>query len=218
MVKVIALSDTHGLHKKVNLPAGQILIHAGDWTASSDYASIREFLIWYEARPHQHKVLIAGNHETYVQANPEAFAGLLSDYAPSVIYLNDQSVELEGLKIHGSAWSPAFLNWAFNAERGPEIQAHWDMIPSDVDVLVTHGPAMGILDYIDGWDGPRQHVGCANLATTIQERLKTLRCHIGGHVHGPGGKTQMSHGVLHVNASVVNEGYNLTNQPVEINL
>ncbi len=216
-MRIVAISDTHGLYRELGtLPAGDLLIHSGDWVADSDYISTRDFLIWFGAQPHQHKVLVPGNHDLWVEANLPQFLTLLAQVAPDVTYLNDEGTDIEGLKVWGSGYTCRFYDWAFNVDRGPAIQAHWDLIPIDTDILISHGPPMGILDVTTYGKGG--HYGCANLATTIRERLKSLKLVTFGHFHGPGGQTEIHDGVTYVNASVVNERYQLTNQPVVIDL
>lgn len=219
MIKLIAISDTHGAYYQLgDLPKGDILVHAGDWTYHSSHLDTISFLKWIQTQPHKHKIFIAGNHETWVEKNPEVFAQLKNEYAPDCIYLNDSGVEVEGLKIWGSPVTPYFLDWAFNRERGPDIQAHWDKIPDDTNVLITHGPIVGILDYVIEYGHKIRHVGCQNLDQTIRTRLKALRAHIFGHVHAPGGKKEVWDNVVYVNAAVVNEDYQLANEPQIIGL
>jgi hypothetical protein len=66
---------------------------------------------------------------------------LLAEY-PTVIYLNDSGVEIDGLKFWGSPVQPYFHNWAFN-RIGDDICKHWELIPLDTDILITHGPVKG---------------------------------------------------------------------------
>ena len=51
-----------------------------------------------------------------------------------------------GYKFYGSPWSPTFYNWGFNADRGPDILKWWKKIPTETDILITHGPPHKILD------------------------------------------------------------------------
>src|SRR5579863_6916609 len=98
-----------------------------------------------------------------------------------VIYLDDSGIEIEGLKIWGSPVQPEFCSWAFNRKRGKEIARHWAKIPEDTQVLVTHGPPVGILDEVDrgiisGVEGGREHVGCEELRKRVDES-KDLKLH-----------------------------------------
>jgi Icc-related predicted phosphoesterase len=108
---------------------------------------------------------------------------------------------------YGSPWQPWFLNWAFNLQRGKEIQEKWDLISNDVDVLITHGPAFGILDRnING-----ENAGCENLLSKIEEIRPKV--HVCGHIHEGYGQT-VRHSIKFINASVNNERYRPTNNPI----
>lgn len=213
MPRIVALSDSHNLHAGLKLPDGDLLLHAGDFSMGGKPHECLDFLTWLETQPHRHKVFIAGNHDWMAQRDPDRFAALVRDHAPSCHYLNESSVTVAGLKVYGSPWTPTFYDWAFNADRGPVIAAHWAKIPDDTQVLVTHGPPADILDQTIR--GPK--VGCYDLSQRIRE-LKSLRCHTFGHIHYPGGDTQRGHPVTYVNASVVDERYRLTNPPVVVDL
>tara|TARA_R110002073_G_scaffold128374_2_gene274096 strand:- start:242 stop:643 length:402 start_codon:yes stop_codon:yes gene_type:complete len=123
------------------------------------------------------------------------------------IYLQDESVEIEGLKIYGSPWQPWFFNWAFNLRTPEELKEKWDKIPEDTDVLVTHGPPLGILDLtMDGLN-----VGCSELIKAV-ERIKP-RAHIFGHIHEGYGDTMLD-GCIFVNASINTHRYRPINEPI----
>jgi Icc-related predicted phosphoesterase len=111
-------------------------------------------------------------------------------------YLIDDMVTVEGLNIYGSPWQPTFFDWAFNLDRGAPLKEKWDLIPSTgVDILVTHGPPMGILDKV--YDGER--VGCEELAKAVKERIKP-RLHVFGHIHEEAGRLDQD-GIIYVNAA-----------------
>jgi len=59
------------------------------------------------------------------------------------IYLEDSSTTVHGYKIYGSPWTPYFFGWAFNAQRGKECAEIWSKIPTDTEILITHGPPHG---------------------------------------------------------------------------
>lgn len=174
MPKLVMISDTHGRHRRYNLPSGDILIHAGDISRRSSAKDIHDFMAWFEAQPHPHKILIAGNHDFLAERDSAAFRYLLP---AGVHYLENQSVHIMGLHFWGSPVTPTFMNMAFNRKRGEEIGAVWQQIPETVDVLITHGPPFGILDR--SILGTR--VGCKALSQTMLKRQ--AKVHIFGHIH-----------------------------------
>lgn len=70
------------------------------------------------------------------------------------------------------------MNWAFNLPRGAACLEKWSAIPDDVDVLLTHGPAVGYGDFCT----TDVRAGCVELLTTIQQRVKP-KYHVFGHIH-----------------------------------
>ena len=152
-MKITFISDTHGKHAELTdkLPGGDVLIHSGDFMRGGhDENEAMDFFDWFEhdVQGYDHKIFIAGNHDRLFENEPEQAIRLKDAYAPSAIYLQDSSVKINGIKFYGSPHTPAFNNWAFNVERdSDEIEEIWNKIPNDTDVLITHGPPLGILDY-----------------------------------------------------------------------
>lgn len=212
MVTVVLISDTHNRHQKVKVPDGDILIHAGDFSLQGKVQENTAFFKWFSELPHPHKIFISGNHDWMGERNPFAFKVLREEY-PNITYLEDSGVEVMGLKIYGSPWQPEFCGWAYNLRRGQALKEKWAMIPEDTDILVTHGPPHKILDYVS-WD--KLHVGCEDLRERINQ-LPNLKVHVFGHIHSWGGKT-MHDGPnpIYVNASVVDEDYIVTSNPVTV--
>ncbi len=145
MPRIVCLSDTHNCNEQIALPDGDILIHAGDATIRGTIDEIVLFNEWFANLPHRRKIFVAGNHDWLFETNNAYARNLLSR---EIIYLQDSSVEIEGLKIYGSPWQPRFFDWAFNLNRGAELAEKWKLIPGDTDVLITHGPPFGILDEV----------------------------------------------------------------------
>ncbi|MGJ1365759.1 metallophosphatase domain-containing protein [Sphingobacterium spiritivorum] len=208
-MQIVAISDTHGKHRDVIIPDGDILIHAGDVTRGGTKEQTIEFLEWFVEQKHPHKIFIAGNHDFFFeQADPDEISSIIPD---GIIFLNDSSVEINGFKFWGSPITPWFNNWAFNRDRGSEIKQHWDMIPEDTNVLITHGPPFGILDET----AYGKHTGCEELLIRVyQVRPKY---HIFGHIHEDyGGFTEGE--TTFINGSVLDDWYELKNQPKILNL
>ena len=165
-MKIICISDTHNLHKELKIPDGDILIHAGDMTCIGGIYEIKEFNQCLGTLPQRHKIVVAGNNDLYFESVP-LLANLLITNA---VYLNDSGIEIEGLKIWGSPISPNYQDWAFNRERGEAIRKHWEMIPEDTDILITHCPPFGIL----GFNNRGIHEGCQDLLEIVQQKKNTF--------------------------------------------
>jgi predicted phosphohydrolase len=222
-MKITLISDTHTKHNKVHhdLPGGDILIHAGDFM-DSGYSPMEAmtFFKWFdEIKTYDTKVLIAGNHDRWMQDEPEEAKGILTGYK-TIEYLQDEEMALyfdgpngdhpeDNIRIYGSPWQPEFYNWAFNLPRnGEEMKARWDAIPANTDILVTHGPPYGYLDIPGGQSTFR--VGCEMLRHRVDEIRPKI--HVFGHIHGSHGHYYNGH-THFFNASVLNERYMYANLP-----
>ena len=205
------ISDTHTKHKHVTgeLPGGDILIHCGDISNRGYMNEIKDFLEWFDGiKGYEHKIFIAGNHDFGFQDNPNLCAKLLQDY-PTVTYLEDTSVIIDGIKIYGSPWQPRFYNWAFNVDRGWDIAQKWEKIPQDTDILITHGPLHGILD--STYTG--QRVGCEDLYKKVMEIKPKVHC--SGHIHFDHGMKEID-GITFINACCLGEDYMYQNGPITL--
>lgn len=208
-MKFVLISDTHTLHDQIKMPEGDILIHAGDSTGRGSIPEIAMFNNWLGTLDYKHIVVISGNHDWAFQRQPTLARNLMTN----AIYLEDQEVTIEGLRVYGSPHSPFFYNWAFNLHRGKEIKTKWDLIPAGIDVLVTHGPPHKVMDRVERDGG--LNVGCEELALTVQ-RIKP-KLHVFGHIHSGHG-IQTIDGVTYVNASVCNEEYEPVQPPIVVDL
>jgi predicted phosphohydrolase len=206
-MRIVCLSDTHDFHDRLVVPDGDVLLHAGDATMSGKPFQVEAFARWFANRPHRHKIVVAGNHDWMFERTPAQARSLLRE----VIYLQDDEVTVDGLRIWGSPWQPWFHDWAFNLERGPQIAAKWESIPTGIDVLVTHGPPAGILDRTSRGE----HVGCADLRRELL-RIRP-RLHVFGHIHEAYGTVEID-GTRFVNASNCTERYHPVQPPIVVDL
>ena len=208
-MRVVAISDTHGLHNQLQMPKGDMLLHSGDVAKRGSEQEIIAFLNWFSQQDFKYKIFIAGNHDFYFERTSEKE---IADLIPkNVIYLNDSGVTIEGINIWGSPVQPRFFNWAFNRDRGADIDQHWQLIPENTDILLTHGPPHGILDKtFQGLD-----VGCEMLL----ERINKIqpKYSIFGHIHEAYGQVTKNN-IHFINASVVNLRYMVVNPPVEFEI
>ena len=221
IMKITFISDTHAKHNQVtsSLPGGDVLIHAGDISNKGYRTEIQDFIKWFSTiENYTHKIFIAGNHDFSCQDEVSALQELLrlnpgSEYLYDDMFLiGDESADYDDMvKVWGSPWQPEFYNWAFNLPRqGAELKEVWNMIPSDVDILITHGPPYGHLDYVTY---SKQNVGCELLRDRID--LIKPKIHVFGHIHSSYG--YKFDGTTHFfNAAVLDERYNFTQKPLSV--
>lgn len=203
-MKITTLSDTHGLHHKLELPGGDVLIHAGDVCNRGTEIEMLNFINWFSNQNYTYKIFIAGNHDFYFEY--EQNTTIKSLLPENVFYLNDSGITIEGISFWGSPITPEFHNMAFNRKRGVDIENHWDLIPLDTDVLITHGPPFGILDKTF----QNLNVGCTYLLTKIEE-IKPYY-HIFGHIHEDFGLTKREQTTF-INTASVDFNYKMRKIP-----
>lgn len=209
------LSDTHNKHNLIPtdyLLGGDVIIHSGDVSSRGTEDEIDVFLNWYSKLPYTHKILIAGNHDFFFENASKYIVDAKMAKYPEITYLNDSGVEIEGIKIFGSPVQPYFHGWAFN-RIGEAINEHWDKIPLDTNILITHGGPLGIGYNNVTLEG--QDVGCPYLAIKITE-LSDLKIFCQGHIHEGYGSYQIDNGPLFLNASVLNRRYEMQNRPITL--
>ena len=207
-MKLILISDTHSFHRKFTTPPGDVLIHAGDIMNSGENShDITDFNEWLADQPQRFKLVIAGNHDRLFERHRST-----RNLITNAVYLENSGIEINGVKFWGSPAQPEFMGWAFNYKRGEEIDQVWRQIPEDTNVLITHGPPAGYRDWVKSG---HESLGCRNLLTHVK-RIKP-KVHVFGHIHGGYGEDH--DGSTHfVNASLLNEAYKPTNEPVVVEL
>ncbi len=196
-MKIAIFSDTHTSHREIKVPDADLLIFAGDMTHCRTDKEVADFNAFLGNLQHRYKIVVAGNHDHKLTVDPEKAKLRLSE----AIYLQDEAVVVEGIRIYGAPWNPLFNDYACDAfalPRGKVLKKKWDMIPPDIDILVTHTPPSGILDR----NGPVSH-GCTDLAAAVVARKP--RYHIFGHIHNRHGAVK--HGeTWYINANVQGKG------------
>jgi Icc-related predicted phosphoesterase len=190
MTSLCIVSDTHRKHRELTIPECDILIHCGDFCSfqQEDEKTLNEADIWFAEAPAKHVVCIGGNHDFLIQNKEFRFA--------HATFLEDTTVEIGGLLIHGSPWCPDLPGFAYYATNDQLIEK-WRTIPSGIDVLITHTPPFGILDIPSSGD---IHLGCPYLRAELK-RIRP-RLHVFGHVHASHG-IHLDDGTRFVNAAVV---------------
>lgn len=226
------VSDTHDAHASLVFPPWspppgyrRLLLHAGDFSYRGGHDETARFVAWLRGLPHERKVIIAGNHELSFDARSprrdrsqaivrgaEVFAGVAD-------YLEESSVEIDGLRFFGSPYSVRFFDWAFQTDPGPDAEARWAKLPADTHVALVHGPPRGAGDACrDHRKGGRLvHVGDEALLARLRV-VKPLAC-VFGHIHeGFGTTLDEASGTLLVNASALDERYVSRNNFVRLTI
>mgnify|MGYP003474853217 FL=1 len=234
MTRLVVISDSHTKHDDLILPNGEILIHCGDFTFRGEDNETINFLVWAQLQSYKYRHVIAGfgNHEVEIENCWENFKELQRCYAPDVKFLkmNSFTDKVSGLKFFGYPYVP-YINgrWSFEKHRGKEILEQINKIPK-CDILISHGPPFGILDemktsnwVIDsearlGWkkEEVKVNIGCQDLL----EAIPRIGCKavLFGHIHESYGRYTDLNGVQYINAAVLDEQYELTHQPMVIDV
>ncbi|MEO9170897.1 MAG: metallophosphoesterase, partial [Candidatus Baltobacteraceae bacterium] len=154
-----------------------------------------------------------GNHDLAFQDAPD-LRRVLDAKFPRITTLIDEFSMVADLKLYASPYQPWFHDWAYNFSRGPagerQAKEKWAQIPDDTAILVTHGPAYGILDM----PSSGKHAGCSGLKARLAQ-LSQLRLHVFGHIHESHG-VQRRGNVLHVNACICDSQYDPIQKPIAI--
>ena len=197
-MKILHLSDTHGCHRMLkNLPETEVVVHSGDFTMAGSEAEAIDFLNWFCDLPYRYKIFICGNHDECL------YGANIDGLDNNVHYLCNSGVEIEGVRFYGV---PMFMADCVTERQNENYAA----IPDDTDVLVTHTPPYGILDFDDNI-----HYGSMALLQRVAEVAPRL--HLFGHIHRQHGTTD--NGITRFsNGAIMNTNYTDLHSPNLIEL
>jgi len=205
-IRIVLTGDTHGRHRDLSVPAGDLLIHTGDFTIfSQSLQGIEDLNSWLGEQSHPHKVLVPGNHEFALVALTNR--GLIDN----AILLINETIEIMGLRIWGSPTTPMH-DGAFGISNDSERERIYSHIPDGTDIVITHGPPFGLLD---GAEGTKEHLGCRQLLNAVCRVQPTI--HVFGHVHAGYGTTMFAD-TLFANAASAGPDGNLIHPPIIVDL
>ena len=181
-MKILHISDTHTYHGLLEVPKDiDMIIFSGDCSNPRDPYKNREevldFIEWFKSLDVTHKIFCAGNHDSSIERNFITQGDFLE---AGITYLENDWVEIEGLKIFGSPQTPTFGNWSFMKSRD-KMHNHWKHIPDDADIIVTHGPPKGVLDLSYDRENNLERCGDSALLKRILQIKPKLVCF--GHIH-----------------------------------
>ena len=235
-IKIVSTSDIHG-ELNFKLPIGDILTISGDICPCRGSHSPTAQMFWLNDYflpwcntlildgTFKHIVFIAGNHD-FVFRKVVYFPG--SNFhlvlPPNVHYLQDSVVELDGVTIYGTPWTPTFGNWAYMCDENL-LRDHYAKIPEGLDILLSHGPAKGWNDIIlqSFEDGSRCTDNLGSDALRNAVRRACPKWTLVGHIHSGSHVVSriltdyedLSKDINVVNVSLLDEHYEKAYPPFE---
>ena len=211
-MKIWHISDSHGFHKQLQVPEGiDLVIHTGDCSNYMDpftnELEVRGFIDWYEQIPIPNKIFVPGNHDTSIERNLVK----ASDFITRGIHLlNHDWMDVNGIKIFGSPYTPTYGQWAFMKSR-ETINRVWEQIPEGMDIVAVHGPCKGMLDCSYDRQNVLEYCGDSALRKHILYRVKP-KYFLSGHIHNhkdiinTGFRHLPDYGITFSNAAGVEDG------------
>ena len=188
-MRILHLSDTHGLHHRIkDMPKADVIVHSGDISNNGTEEEVLDFLNWFIELPYPHKIFVNGNHDLCLWD-----AEGIEDLPDNVHFLQDKGVEIDGVMFFGLGYNHSEA-----------------IIPKGTDIVVTHEPPVMILDESAGI-----HWGNAPLRNRIFE-IKP-RYHLFGHAHDGYGIIKQD-GIAFSNAALLNDRLQLVRKPRMFNL
>eukprot|EP01062_Namystynia_karyoxenos_P074839 TRINITY_DN7187_c0_g1_i1.p2 TRINITY_DN7187_c0_g1~~TRINITY_DN7187_c0_g1_i1.p2 ORF type:complete len:274 (+),score=71.70 TRINITY_DN7187_c0_g1_i1:99-824(+) len=219
-LRLVILSDTHTKHGQIELPDGDVLLHAGDFTYFGGAEHWQSFNAWlgqlqgrYAAR-----VVTCGNHEGHEgRGGPlrDLTAAQVSQRLPNATHvLIDGAAEVavrqdvRPLRIYGAPWQPQWCGTGYHREDG---DLRWPGLERGIDIAVTHSPPYGHGDASHGQ-------GSHTLMRKIAAAAPLVHCF--GHVHEGGGYQKQHERTLFVNAACCGgrTGYDLVRGPTVVDV
>jgi Icc-related predicted phosphoesterase len=214
-MRLVIISDTHSYYRRVKVPDGDVLINCGDISWRGELSILEDYAKWSQEQMHKHKLTIFGNHEIGAQYSNKRDRMLKIIRDAGIVYLQDSSIEIDGIHFYGSPFSCEFGDWEFPIRRGKEAMEKWATIPVSTNVLITHGPPFGIHDLTERGE----NVGDIDLLARIDDlrKIGNLRVWCGGHIHEGYAQKEID-GIRFVNASICDRLYDPINKPVIIDI
>lgn len=197
-MRIVHISDTHNCHHRLrDLPEADVVVHSGDFCMVGSEQEAIDFLNWFCDLPYNHKIFICGNHDDCL------YGANIDGFDNNVHYLCNSGIEIEGVKFYGV---PMFVDDCITDRQS----RNYATIPTDTDILITHSPAFGILDFDDDIN-----YGSEDLLTAVSE--VNPRIHLFGHIHKQHGITTIGTTTFS-NGAIMNESYSILNHPNVIEL
>jgi len=189
-VRILHVSDTHGLLPELDTRT-DIIVHSGDLLPNFSrggpdeacrqmewiHENALRLRAWIGTRPF---LFIHGNHD-FSTGTAELLVGAGVD----AVCLDDVVHTEQHVRFYGVPWTKYFTGEWNRELHPPEMRTVVDRIPA-VDVLVAHGPPLGILDV----NAQGERCGCPTMRNALDYATIPMPvAYLCGHIHE-------SHGIL----------------------
>ncbi|KAF7560103.1 hypothetical protein G7046_g4043 [Stylonectria norvegica] len=205
--RFLIISDTHGDEFPAGtepLDEVDVAIHCGDLTEESKIEEFRSSIRLLKQINAPLKLVIAGNHDFTLdipmfkkklgEIRPPLEGDLVKreygDFGEArklvdeaadfgIVFLDEgtHTFKLANgalLTVYASPFTPSMSDWGFQYH--PQEGHDWS-IEEGVDVVITHGPPLGVLDYTDS----KQRAGSQSLFEAVARSRPQIHCF--GHIH-----------------------------------
>jgi Icc-related predicted phosphoesterase len=211
------ISDSHGRHQEYKSIPCDIIIHSGDESNQrnpiDNQLEFDKFIDWYKDYPAKHKILVPGNHSTYIEANLSWCKRLCKE--KGVTILVDELIEIEGLTIFGTPYTHTFGNWVFTLPK--EGIGRRCLNYPKADILITHGPPKGVLD-----SSPFDEENSGERGQLKYCQKYNPLIHMFGHIHSSVKSNIINTGICEIqttttvfsNATAINDGDRIGKIPI----
>ncbi|KAJ5701058.1 hypothetical protein N7488_008606 [Penicillium malachiteum] len=98
-IAVVCIFDNH--NAQIEVPDGDILIHAGDLTQSGSWKELHAAIIWLGSLPHPTKIVIAGNHKLLLDSAQNYMTSQTASQRAQIGWGGIQYLENEEITIPG---------------------------------------------------------------------------------------------------------------------
>ena len=181
-----------------------------------EYWITNEFLPWCEKLSCERIFLIAGNHDAFLERKKEKFKSLL--LGSKVVYLENELSEYitdngDCYKIFGTPYCHIFGNWPFMRTDEVLKNKFFD-IPEDCDIVFSHDCPFGTGDVC--LELNEKHRGSIPLRDAIiRSKPRYL---FTGHLHSANHNCEILEDTEVYNTSIVNERYEVSYEPLYLNI
>lgn len=232
-MRICGISDMHG-NLDFSIEPCDVLCICGDifpleiqnYSKPCEKWFAKEFLLWCDKQPVKEILLIGGNHDFWLSRHSDKakLECLKSPKNVRITYLQDESYEYidedsgKVYTFYGTPWCHKFGDWAFMPETDDTLSYHFEKIPDNLDILLTHDAPYGVSDVClqDVWWNKKEHIGSKPLAKAVSIKQPKILLH--GHLHTTNREEELLGKTSVYNVSLLDEKYEMVYKPLYLEI